>query len=196
MQMSKRWICNSFLITALAVPVFAGSKDGSESKTSTTVAAASTAGTENVTALLGVLVMKGVLAPAEANAIRDAAPQAEFQMLVDVLKRKGVLSAADVTAAGGSSAAASPAPPPTPVATPIPASPLVVQTPAQVVTPTQVKPPGPTVASAATPLRVLPLDPPVREGLVPAFKNWTRESDAVWIHQGHDSARFQQSERG
>jgi len=170
MQRSKRWICNSLLITALVVPVFAGSKDGSESKPGTAVAAAPTAGTENVTALLGVLVMKGVLAPAEANAIRNAAPEAEFQMLVDVLKKKGVLSATDVTAAAGSSAAASPAPPPAPAASAASASPLVVQAPAQAVAPTQIKPPGPTVASAVTPLRVLPLDPPVREGLVPAFK--------------------------
>ena len=33
----------------------------------------------NVTALLGVLVTKGVLAPAEAEAIRNAAPEVEFQ---------------------------------------------------------------------------------------------------------------------
>ena len=166
MQMSKRWICISFLIAALVIPVIAGSKDGSEAKASSTVAAA-TAGTENVTALLGVLVMKGVLAPAEANAIRNAAPEAEVQILVDVLKRKGVLSAADVTATG-SSVAATPAA--APAASAAPASPLVVQAPAQAVAPAPIKPPAPTVASAVTPLRVLPLDAPVREGLVPAFK--------------------------
>ncbi len=172
MQMSKRWICNSFLITALVVPVFAGSKDGAESKASTTVAAAPVAGTENVTALLGVLVMKGVLAPAEANAIRNAAPDAEFQMLVDVLKKKGVLSAADVTAAAGSSAAASPAPAPAAAPSAVRARSLAAQAPAQaaqVVAPSQIKPPGPTVASAVTPLRVLPVDPPVRDGLKAAF---------------------------
>src|SRR5579863_3831794 len=162
MQMSKRWICISFLIAALVIPVIAGSKDGSEAKASSTVAAA-TAGTENVTALLGVLVMKGVLAPAEANAIRNAAPEAEVQILVDVLKRKGVLSAADVTATG-SSLAATPAA--APAASAAPASPLVVQAPAQAVAPAPIKPPAPTVASAVTPLRVLPLDAPVREGLV------------------------------
>ncbi|HZC24864.1 MAG TPA: hypothetical protein VE866_16110, partial [Candidatus Binatia bacterium] len=152
------------------VPLFAGSKEGAESKASTAVAAAPTAGTENVTALLGILVMKGVLAPAEANAIRNAAPQAEFQTLVDVLRQKGVLSAGDMTAAPTSSAPPTPAVQPPAVAIATPASPLLVQAPAQAVAPAPIKPPAPTVASAVTPLRVLPLDAPVREGLVPAFK--------------------------
>lgn len=170
MQKSKRWVCVSFLITTLLVPVFAWSKDGSEAKTSAATTATPAASAESVTALLGVLVMKGVLAPAEANAIRNAAPQAEFQMLVDVLKQKGVLSAEDMTAASSSSAVASPAPQPAPVASAAPASPLMVQAPPQAIAPAPIKPPAPTVASAVTPLRVLPLDPPVREGLVPAFK--------------------------
>lgn len=172
MQMSKRWIRTSLLITTLVVPVFAGSKEGSESKASTPVATAPVAGTENVTALLGVLVMKGVLAPAEANAIRNAAPDAEFQMLVNVLKQKGVLTAADVAAAAGSSATPA-ASSPVPAVLAVRATPdsgLVVQAPAQAVAQAPIKPPAPTVASAVTPLRVLPLDPPVREGLVPAFK--------------------------
>jgi hypothetical protein len=46
-----------------------------------------------------VLVMKGVLAPSEANAIHDAAPEAEFQLLVAALARKGVVSAADLSTA-------------------------------------------------------------------------------------------------
>lgn len=174
MQMSKWWICTSFLITILVVRVFAGSKEGSENKASSAVATAPSAGAANVTALLGMLVMKGVLAPGEANAIRNAAPDAEFQMLVEVLKQKGVLSAADVTASADTSAAratSSPAPAaPAAAASATPVSALVVQAQAQTVAPTQIKPPAPTVASAVTPLRVLPLDPPVREGLVPAFK--------------------------
>ncbi len=64
-----------------------------------------TPGNANVTALLGVLVKKGVLGAAEADAIRNAAPEAEFQLLVEVLSRKGVLSAADLSAAGDSSSA-------------------------------------------------------------------------------------------
>src|ERR1700739_2777172 len=151
MQRSKWWICTSFLITALVVPVFGGSKEGVEAKANSTVATTSASGTGNGTAVLGVLVMKGVLAPAEANAIRNAAPEVEFQMLVNVLKQKGVLTAAAVTAAARSSPAPSPAPPPRAVANAVPPQPLVVQAPAQVVAPSQIKPPGPTVASAVTP---------------------------------------------
>src|SRR5208283_3345236 len=68
-----------------------------------------TPGNANVTALLGVLVKKGVLASAEADAIRNAAPEAEFQLLVEALSRKGVLSAADLSVAA--SPAAQPAVP-------------------------------------------------------------------------------------
>jgi hypothetical protein len=68
-----------------------------------------TPGNANVTALLGVLVKKGVLGSAEADAIRNAAPEAEFQLLVEALSRKGVLSAADLSVAA--SPAAQPAAP-------------------------------------------------------------------------------------
>jgi hypothetical protein len=50
-------------------------------------------------ALLNALVTKGVLAPTEANTIRNAAPEAAVQLLFDALNRKGVLSAADLSAA-------------------------------------------------------------------------------------------------
>jgi hypothetical protein len=56
-------------------------------------------GNAKMAALLNALVTKGVLAPSEANAIRNAAPEAAFQLLFDALNRKGVLSAADLSAA-------------------------------------------------------------------------------------------------
>src|SRR5271170_3221144 len=102
-----------WLVLAItAVPVMAGSNDGKTTKDNstnatsaeTTPAAANpnlapTPGDANVTALLGVLVMKGVLAPNEANAIRNATPNAQFQALVEALSRKGIVSAADLSAA-------------------------------------------------------------------------------------------------
>src|SRR5580658_4400908 len=66
----------------------------------------------NVMALLGLLVMKGVLAPNEANAIRNAAPTTQFQALVEALKRKGVVSAADLSAISKPAAPPSAAPSP------------------------------------------------------------------------------------
>ena len=45
----------------------------------------------NVTALLGVLVMKGVLTPLEAKSIDYAPAGSELQNLVEALTRKGVV---------------------------------------------------------------------------------------------------------
>jgi hypothetical protein len=113
--------------------------------------------------------MKGVLAPSEANAIRNASPTAQFQALVEVLSRKGVLSAADL-------AAANPTPQPA-AATPAPdaelavssslataeASPQTQAGPGQPI-PSRVAgelaPSPPAVIPAVTPVRVFPIDAP------------------------------------
>ena len=50
--------------------------------------------------------MKGVLAPSEANAIQNAAPTDQFEALVNALARKGVVSAADLSAIAGPGLAA------------------------------------------------------------------------------------------
>jgi len=107
----------------------------------------------NVTALLGVLVMKGVLAPSEANAIRNAAPEAEFQMLVEALARKGVLSADELAPAPMPAASAQPVEQPQAAQAPAPA-----------------KPAAPKVIPAVAPLRVLQLEPSKAEGMVPDLK--------------------------
>lgn len=194
--MSKwnRMIGISLLAMVSVGSAFAGSKDATDAKTASETAANATAnasaapaganpsltpvGGANVTALLGVLVMKGVLAPAEANAIRDAAPEAEFQLLVEALTRKGVVSAADLTVAIPStsntptleshegtagSAAAAVASPNVSAAVPAAAAPQVAHA------PKEAKPPGPAVVAAIAPLRVLPVDPPVKDGLKAAL---------------------------
>jgi len=129
----------------------------------------------NVTALLGVLVMKGVLAPTEANAIQNASPNAQFRALVEALSRKGVLNVADL------SAAAKPATTPAVAATAVPGSgmssslsvegsaePQTQPGPGQPV-PSRVAgeltPPPPTVITAVTPVRVFPVDAPKAGGL-------------------------------
>jgi hypothetical protein len=180
------------VLAITAVPLIAGSNEAKAAKenaaNSTEAAAAPanaspapnlapSAGNANVTALLGVLVMKGVLAPAEANAIRNAAPEAEFQLLVEALSRKGVLSAADLSAA--TSPAAQPTGPATP---PVEAresvssslagpetSPQQPQTQPQAPIPSRVAgelpPPPTTVVGAVIPVRVFPIDPPKTGGL-------------------------------
>ena len=170
----KRWICSSLLAVVSVVPALAGGKDAADPKTAPEATAnpdpqpapaaanpnlAPAAGNANVTALLGVLVMKGVLAPSEANAIRNAAPEAEFQLLVEALARKGVVSAEDLAAA----------PAPVPAAATPPVAMTVSTEAAQAAAPKEAKPPGPAVVAAVAPLRVLPVDPPVKDGLKAAF---------------------------
>lgn len=173
-----QWICSILLAAVSVAPALAGAKDAADPKkpTETTNPAAAAAanpnpspavGNGNVTALLGVLVMKGVLAPSEANAIRNAAPEAEFQLLVDALARKGVVTAADLSAVGGPSPAAQPsAVAPAPVAVAV-STPAAQAAPAPA--PKETKPAAPAVVSAVAPLRVLPIDPPVKDGLKAAF---------------------------
>jgi len=178
----KSWFSCLLWLAITAAPVMAGNNDaktGNENVANTSSAEASptaaspdpspspsvglglgaTAGSANVTALLGVLVMKGVLAPTEANAIRNAAPTGQFQALVDALSRKGLVTAQDMSAI----AEAKPYPQPVDAGTMALAS-QGAQAPAET------KPAGPTVVPAVAPVRVLPLDPPVKDGLIPALK--------------------------
>lgn len=178
MMQVKGWILSSILLVSSSLPVFAGAKDadskvpadgaatsGAQPAAASSPSVTPTSGTANVTALLGVLVMKGVLAPSEANAIRNASPDAEFRMLLELLARKGVVRASDL-ATDSPSPAANP-----PAAAVKPEGALVsTQAAAQAPAPKDSKPAAPTVVPAVAPLRVLPLDPPVRDGLVPGFK--------------------------
>ena len=173
MSIWKQFICSLVLALLSVAPLAAGTKDAADATTPAAksdaqpVAVANsnvTPGAENgnITALLGVLVMKGVLTPNEANAIRNAAPDAEFQLLVEALTRKGVVNAADLNAAVPPGAPTQPASAPMPVA-------VSTQT-ANAPAAKETKAPGPAIVAAVAPLRVLPLDPPMKDGLVPGFK--------------------------
>lgn len=169
----KQWLCSSLIVVVSVAPALAGAKHATDAKAPAETSAnpvsvnpaaqpvaaanpniARVAGNANVTALLGMLVMKGVLAPSEANAIRDAAPEAELQLLMQALARKGVLSAADFSAA--------PATPPVPVET--------VATQAAQASAQPAKPAGPKVIPAVAPVRVLQLEPSMPNGLIPDIK--------------------------
>ncbi|MGD0268061.1 MAG: hypothetical protein ABSB14_03280 [Candidatus Sulfotelmatobacter sp.] len=190
MSTLRKWISSLLVLAIAAVPAMAGSNDGKTAKENSTNATsaeatpaaaspnlATTPGDANVTALVGVLLLKGVLAPNEANAIRNAAPSAQFQALVQALSRKGIVSAADLSAAA--SPAAQPA---APAAAPIEApesmsssreaeaSPQAqTQTQPQTPHPSRVAgelpPPVPGVVPAIAPVRVFPVDPPKTGGL-------------------------------
>ncbi len=184
----KSWLFAVLVLAIAATPVMAGNnaKTSNDNTANTANAETSTAASPdpnpspnpsinpsvslaatdaNVTALLGVLVMKGVLAPTEANAIQNAAPTAQFQALVEALSRKGVLNVADLSAAvkpatssgaveavpvavsGGMSASVS--------------AELEGQKEAAPMTP-----PPPAVIPAIAPVRVFPVDPPKTGGLL------------------------------
>ncbi len=174
----KRWSSILLMLAITAASAFAGSNDGkpaNDNAANTSAVEATPSSTPsltpaadaNVTALLGVLVMKGVLAPTEANAIRNASPETKFQLLVDALNRKGVLSAADL-----STAVNTPAPAATVVAAPAP-TPAAAAAPAPAPQPDplpQAKTEAPAVIPAIAPLRTLPVDPPKKDGLNAAFK--------------------------
>jgi hypothetical protein len=126
--------------------------------------------------LLGVLVMKEVLAPSEAKAIRGAGPGTEFQLLVEALSGKGLLNLADVS--GAANPATQPSTPvtaalATPDTAPVSASSVQTQQPSVATTqqtPQREKPLPVGVVPAVAPVRVLPVDPPVKDGLVAAFR--------------------------
>jgi len=159
--------------------------DGSNAAATTSAPAAASplnpatlaGGNSSVTALLGVLVNKGVLAPSEAKAIQGAAPEAEFQLLIEALSRKGLLSAADLSAVANPAAQPS-TPKAAPVAVPETVSaslstPQAQSSPQAATTqqtPQQEKPVARSVVAAIAPLRVLPVDPPKKDGLNAAFK--------------------------
>jgi len=194
----KRWSCGFLLSVACISPLFAGPSDSTDARNSATPAANTgepataaarptpspnptpVAGNANLTALLGVLVMKGVLAPSEANSIGNANPNVQFQALVDALSRKGLVSAADLAPAPNPSPSPSSSSSSNPTAQPYAAptaSPVTVEAtaPAQsrqdvAQNPPQKKPSAPNVVPAIVPLRVLAVDPPVKDGLVPSFK--------------------------
>ncbi|HEY6303488.1 MAG TPA: hypothetical protein VIX14_10515 [Terriglobales bacterium] len=189
----KSWLLSLLVMAIMAVPVMAGNNDAKTENgnaANTTGAEASPAAASpslspspsltsttvdsNVTALLGVLVMKGVLAPTEANAIRNASPTAQFQLLVEALSRKGILSAADLSAVNPA------AQPSAVVAVPVAVAEAATESAepgssAQAAHPTPAiqgtaPPPPSSIVPAIAPLRTLPVDPPKKDGLNAAFK--------------------------
>jgi len=198
----KRWMCILLLASVPVAPVFAKADDtakakstaaddtkataqpAADSKDSKSTASSTPAPNPKVTALLDVLVAKGILAPAEANTIRGAAPDVEVTLLIEALNRKGLLNAADLAAVGTPEAA--PAAGPAFVAP----SPSAASNAAAVSVSTDMQPQNPQnphpetqaagteprprnvppgVVPAVAAIRTLPIDPPKKDGLVAAF---------------------------
>lgn len=115
-------------------------------------------GAVNLTELVETLLKKGFLTPSEIASLRIAAPGSQLPLLVQILREKGVLSAADLYAAL-----------PPAVNPGVRAASSLLPSRQQDLGPEQVsatKPSGPAVVPAVVPLHVLSLDPPKSGGLV------------------------------
>lgn len=127
--------------------------------------AAQTSTTTAPDPLLQLLVSKGVLNAAEARSLTGT-PAEQRARLLDLLRQKGVLSAADYDSLTTPSASAQVDP--NLIASTSPILPAAVANPAP--EPKPAKPAPPKFVPAVAPVRVLPIDPPKREGLIPDLK--------------------------
>lgn len=119
------------------------------------------------TTLLDLLVTKGVLTSAEANSLRNVNGSAGMDQLLQLLKAKGIVNDSE---AAELKAAADAEPTHTIYDTESSGMPTLSLTTSGM---TQTKPAesqGPSVIPAIAPLRVLPIGPPVKEGIGPAIK--------------------------
>jgi len=175
-------------IACLLVPVAVCAADSSATTTADPTNAATSAATTNSGANVGagavinptlvdLLVKKGILTKSEANSLGNVSGSAGMQQLLLLLKAKGVVndseaaelkSAADaetlhslVDAESGPTQTAS----------------LTTPGSGQAAAPKEAA--APVVIPAIAPVRVLPLDPPVKEGLAPALKNKLIDASSI-----------------
>ncbi len=123
------------------------------------------AGTAINPTLVDLLVKKGIISTSEANSLRNASGSAGMDQLLLLLKSKGLVSDSELnelkTAGESDSHALYDA-----ESAPMQSASLTSgQT-----KPAEPKPIGPTVVPAIAPVRVLPLDPPAKDALVPGLK--------------------------
>jgi hypothetical protein len=160
----KRFLQAVLLIT-ISVPYCAGEEKPASGSTSAAAGGSVSGATMKVEgdaalnpALLGILVMKGVLTKAEANSLQNVPAASGVPQLLNLLKEKGVMTDADLAQVN--------------LVTAVPANALVQTTSsynAQAATP-PVPSQEPAVVPAVTPLRVLPIDLPKQGGMIPDIK--------------------------
>src|SRR5271167_1991545 len=118
--------------------------------------------------LVDLLVKKGILTTTEANSLRNVSGSAAMEQLLLLLKAKGVVN--DTEAAELKNATAEAESMHSLVDTesgPLTSASLITGQAAQA---KPAEPTGPVVIPAIAPVRVLPLDPPVKDSLLPALK--------------------------
>ena len=165
------------VVACLLLPAaLCAADNNSATATGTTGASASSApasgaspgiGSAANTTLLDLLVTKGILTSSEANSLRNVNGSAGMDQLLQLLKAKGVVNESE---AAELKAAADAEPTHTIYDTESSGMPSLSLTTSGI---TQTKPAesqGPSVVPAIAPLRVLPIGPPVKEGIGPAIK--------------------------
>jgi hypothetical protein len=126
-------------------------------------------------ALVRLLQSKGILSGEEAEQVAQAASPAESdQRLAKLLLAKGLITQEDYNETLGAAVAPAAADDPggariVPAVMHVPMSSAGSATTSQAAKPAQ-KPAAPKVIPAVAPIRVFPVDPPKREGLVPDIK--------------------------
>lgn len=172
--MRKRFTCVCFLLVFGAGRILyaAGPPSPNPSATPDPAAPAASAPAPSPAAgvsdpLLRLLVTKGILTAAEVGTLKNTSGGNQ-QQLIELLKAKGVLSDSDLSVLQPRSAASSDSNSGILMATAPQASSSSASSSGTAPAPTE--PPKPKVISAVAPIRVLPIDSPKREGLVPALK--------------------------
>jgi hypothetical protein len=168
----RQALCLLLVVMGLNVMSWAGSPNGaapSPNATPDPAPAASISSPAVMDSLLNLMVSKGVLTTAEAVQLRGMPAGQEVTPLLALLAKKGVLSQDEVAAL---SIAPAPATYSSSMAVVTSANVMAVeQTPQASTAQAAPKPPAaPTVVAAVAPLRVLPVDAPKREGLIPDLK--------------------------
>lgn len=119
-----------------------------------------------VDSLLNLMVNKGVITGAEANALRTLPRSQQMTPLLELLAKKGVLSQEEVASLSPAASAG--------YSSSVETVAFTESGPQQSVTPSTAPPTpppaGPKVVAAVAPIRVLPVDPPKKEGLIPDLK--------------------------
>ena len=167
------------VVVCLVVPAIAIAADSSAATAVDPTGAAATAAPVNSGASVGagapinptlidLLVKKGILTTSEANSLRNASGTAGMEQLLTILKAKGVVSESDVAGVKAAAETDSNHMLIDAESSPIQSASLVAGQAAQA-KPGD-KPAPPPIIPAIAPLRVLPVDAPVKGGLTPAIK--------------------------
>jgi len=116
--------------------------------------------------LVDLLVKKGILTTTEANSLRNMSGSAGMEQLLMLLKAKGVVNDSEAAELKSAAEADTMHSIIDTESGPLTTASLVAGQATQAKPP---EPPGPTVIPAIAPLRVLPIDPPAKDALKPAF---------------------------